>query len=51
MEDLKILVVDDDEDFRGYVCDLLEAEGIHVFAAADGEESIGILKKEKVDIL
>ncbi len=47
----RILVVDDDMDFREYVSDLLKSRGHTVFKAVNGKEGVEILKNEKVDIL
>lgn len=38
-----ILVIDDDDEFRGVLVDLLEGEGYLVMAAGDGDEGLRIL--------
>ena len=47
----RILVIDDDNDFRSYVCDLLESRGYRVFAAENGKKGIEVLQKEKADVI
>ena len=47
----KILVVDDDEKFRGYVQRALESMGHNVLLAEDGMEALEILRAEKPDIM
>jgi len=37
---LTVLVVEDDEDQREIICDMLEMEGYHVVLAQDGEEAV-----------
>jgi CheY-like chemotaxis protein len=39
-----VLVVEDDEDIRDLVVHVLEAEGFHVYAAANGEQALGVLQ-------
>lgn len=41
---VEILVIDDDEDMRGTIADILEHEGHHVSAANSGEEALLRLK-------
>ncbi len=50
-EGIKVLVIDDDIDFREYVADLLESRGFVVFNAGNGKEGIDILKNESIAIL
>jgi len=47
----RILVVDDDMDFREYVSDLLESRGHAVLTAVNGKEGVDLLKNKKVDVL
>jgi len=47
----RILVIDDDSDFRGYVCDLLASRGYRVFSAENGKKGIEQLHKEKADVI
>jgi CheY-like chemotaxis protein len=43
---LRILVVDDDADIRGTLCDLLEAEGYEVSSASNGSEALELLRAD-----
>jgi CheY-like chemotaxis protein len=47
----KIMVVDDDEDIRHVVKDLLESKGYNVVAVSDGDGCIQMVKKEKPDLI
>ena len=47
----KILVVDDELNMRLVLCALLKKEGYEVFAAADGQDALKILKQEDVDVV
>ncbi|MBU2559377.1 response regulator [archaeon] len=47
----KILVVDDDEQLREDVVEMLERDGYEVTDAGTGEEALEKLKKESVDII
>ena len=47
--DLKILVVDDYETFRGVTKDMIAKWGYQVCTASDGNEAISVYKKEKPD--
>ena len=47
----RILIIDDDEDFRSYVYDLLTSRGFEVFSAANGKEGVDTINKEKIDII
>lgn len=47
----RILIIDDDEDFRSYVCDLLTTRGHKVFAAANGKKGVDTINKEEIDII
>jgi CheY-like chemotaxis protein len=46
---LKILVVDDDADWRDVVCEVLGSLGHEVVAAADGETALVHLAQERFD--
>lgn len=50
-ESKNILVVDDNQDVRDLVIHFLNADGYHVFSAADGENALAILKANKVDLV
>ena len=47
MEDIKILVVDDEERMRKLVHDFLQRQGYQVLEAADGEEALEIFFEDK----
>ena len=49
--DLKILVVDDYDAFRGTTKDMLAKWGYQVCTASDGKEAISVYKKEKPDAI
>jgi two-component system response regulator FlrC len=44
-----ILVIDDDADLRGALCETLEDAGYRVLSASGGNAAIRILKTEQVD--
>jgi len=46
-----ILVADDDASLRDSVTDILNNEGYSVLQAADGEEALGVLSQQPVDVL
>ncbi len=47
----KIIVVDDDEDFRLLLCDRLKRMGMTCFEAENGEEAKLQLKKNHIDLV
>lgn len=47
----KVLVVDDNQDVRELIVHILNADGFHVYAAADGENALAILKSNPVDLV
>lgn len=47
----KVLVVDDEEDYRLIVGDVLKAAGMEIKAAADGEEGLSALKSFQPDLV
>lgn len=47
----KILIADDDNRVNELLRDIYEMEGYEVLCAYDGEEALGILEKEEVDLL
>ena len=47
----RVLVVDDDEIFRGYVGTLLEMEGYSVLQDHNGFKALDVLKTETVDLV
>ncbi len=48
---MTVLIVDDEPSFRLLTKDYLGGQGIVAFAAADGPEALGILSKEKIDLV
>ena len=50
-EDTTVLVVDDEPDVVTYLSSVLEDAGIRVLAAHDGEEALGILESNEVDLI
>lgn len=51
MECINLLLVDDEEDFLKPLEKRLARRGFKVFAAADGEEALGVLGRETVDVV
>jgi len=47
----RILVVDDDEAVRAALVKALQDAGCEVLQAADGEEALALIAKEKVDLV
>ena len=47
----KILIVDDDPDFVEATRIVLEGEGYAVISAADGDESLEVIRAEKPDLI
>ncbi|MFH1725541.1 MAG: response regulator [Elusimicrobiota bacterium] len=47
----KVLVVDDEEDYRIIIKDVLEAAGYDVRVAADGEEGLAALKEYRPEVI
>ena len=47
----KILVIDDDDQFRMMIVEMLERKQFDVYAASDGEEGIKIWKNLKPDLV
>ncbi len=47
----RILVVDDDEGVRGFVCEALEAVGYRVRSAEDGQAGLRALEQEPADLV
>jgi DNA-binding response OmpR family regulator len=46
-----VLVIDDDEDVRGLVCDLLELAGYRVISAADGRGGLRVFHDARPDLV
>ena len=47
----KVLVIDDDQDFRASVRSLLESRGYEVFEAVSGRDGVGQIKEHKPDVI
>jgi CheY-like chemotaxis protein len=47
----KILVVDDDPDFVKISRTILETEGYQVYAAANGDQALEMMRQEKPDLM
>ncbi len=47
----KILVIDDDNDFRSMLCDLLKRSAYTVIESTDGKEGLNMNKIEKPDLI
>ena len=50
-ENLRVLVVDDNQDIRDLVVHILSADGFNVFAAVDGENALAILNSNPVNLV
>jgi CheY-like chemotaxis protein len=50
-EQPRVLVIDDDEVIRGFLCEALEDDGYDVRAAADGREALGLLRAWRPDLI
>jgi two-component system response regulator ResD len=48
---LKALVCDDDTPIRNMVRDMLEAQGVEVIEAKDGQEALTVFMKEGIDLV
>ena len=48
---LKALVCDDDTPIRKMVSDMLQASGVEVIEAKDGQEALAVFMKEKIDLV
>jgi DNA-binding response OmpR family regulator len=47
----KILIIDDDEDFRSMLCDLLTREGFAVIEAKDGKDGLRKFREKSPDLI
>ncbi len=47
----KVLVADDDDEFRSVVADILELEGWQVLTAKNGEEAVAKVEHEAPDVM
>lgn len=46
----RVLVVDDEEDLRRLLSDIVTKAGYEVMSASDGEEAIGLVKQSRYDV-
>jgi CheY-like chemotaxis protein len=51
LEGYTILVVDDEQDIRDFICTVLEDNGARVVAARDGNEALEIARRERPDLM
>ena len=49
-DDMNILIVDDEEDIRLIITELLKPLGAHIFEAGNGRLALEILSKERIDL-
>lgn len=49
--DKRILLVEDDDDIRGLLCELLTQEGYKVYEARDGNEALQAMGKRRYDVV
>lgn len=47
----KALIIDDEEDYRVIIADVLKGAGYQVRSAADGAEGLALLKQEPADVV
>jgi CheY-like chemotaxis protein len=50
-QELRFLVVDDNEDIRDVFCRLIERAGHHASTAQDGEQAVETLQSDKFDVM
>ena len=48
---LRVLLVEDDDDNRELMAEVLESSGCHVLCAATGQEGLRILSEHSVDVI
>jgi len=51
MKRRKLLVVDDEKDFVGFISERLEAKGFDILKAFDGKEGLGMAQSERPDLI
>ncbi|NQV15503.1 response regulator [bacterium] len=47
----KILIIEDEESFRGFMVALLEGQGYEIEIAIDGEKGIDLIQKQHFDLV
>jgi len=47
----RILVIDDNEEFRKMLCEILKNEGYEMVAASDGKEGIDLYRADPTDLV
>ena len=47
----KILIVDDDPDFVDITSSVLKAKGHHIITAANGQQGLAVMRKEKPELV
>ncbi len=50
-EDIKILYVEDDDEIRGELLEILELDFAHIAVANNGKEGLDLYKKQKPDLV
>lgn len=51
MNQKKVLIIEDDDIFRGNIFDFLELENFQVLSAADGEIGLELVKEQQPDLI
>ncbi len=51
MKEMKILLVDDEEEFVSTLAERLEMRGIHASIAVNGEEALNLVEAEQPDVV
>jgi two-component system response regulator HydG len=51
LQDMKLLLIDDDEWVRDSLCLFFESEGCHILALETAEEGLNVLNKQDFDII
>lgn len=51
LETPRLLITDDDRDFRATLADVLRSRGFETLEAGDGEEALDVLRHEQVHLL
>jgi CheY-like chemotaxis protein len=51
LSEYKILVVDDEQDVRQFICTVLQDNGATVLEASDGDTALGVARRERPDLI